>query len=107
MATLKNINPFSKSNPNTGFGTQANWIGGRFVNKDGSFNIRKEGWPLWRQVSVYSFILELTWIQFFGLIVLCYIILNLVFTGLYLLLGFHQLQGYLSNSIWGKVKEVF
>ena len=32
------INPGSKSNPDTGFGNQTN-IGGRFVNKDGSFNL--------------------------------------------------------------------
>ena len=40
MAASK-INPESTANPDTGLGAQAGSIGGRFINRDGSFNIQK------------------------------------------------------------------
>lgn len=107
MAVLKRINTFSKSNPDTGFGVQVNQIGGRFVNKDGSFNMRKEGVPLLERISFYSNLLELSWTRFYAFILLFYLSANLVFTLMYLMAGFHQLQGLLSHTIWGRIKEVF
>lgn len=107
MAFIPKINPHSKSNPDTGFGVQAGQIGGRFVNKDGSFNMRKEGLPLLDRTSFYSNLLELSWNRFFGLILLFYLVVNIFFTLLYLLAGFSQIQGFISGTIWGKVKEVF
>ena len=43
MAKLRSINPFSKVNNDTGFGSNPSTYGGRFVNRDGTFNVRKEG----------------------------------------------------------------
>lgn len=107
MASAKKFNISSKSNPDTGFGVQANQIGGRFVNKDGSFNIRKEGLPLLRRISFYSKLLELSWMQFFWFAIIFYLMANIIFTILYLLAGAHQLQGLLSHTHWGRVKELF
>lgn len=101
------INPFSKSNPDTGFGSQPNSFGGRFVNKDGSFNLKKEGWPLLKRVSFYSYLLELSWIKFLGIIFISYLFINSIFTAFYLLIGHDQLRGFLSTTEWGRVKEVF
>lgn len=106
MAGIK-INPFSRSNPNTGFGTQTSNIGGRFVNKDGSFNLKKQGLPFLKRNSFYSFLLELSWIKFLGVIVLAYLLFNLFFTSVYLLIGHDQLQGFHSTTEWGRIKEVF
>ena len=107
MPSLKKLNPFSKANPDTGFGVQASQIGGRFVNKDGSFNLRKTGWPLFKRVSVYSRLLALSWPQFLLIIVLFYIVVNILFTTLYFLVGYKQLQGLLSTTAWGRMEEVF
>lgn len=107
MAIIPKVNPFSKSNPDTGFGVQANRIGGRFVNKDGSFNLRKDGLPLWKRLSIYSFLMEQSVLSFAGTILLFYILINLLFTGLYLFAGDDELQGFLAVSRWGKIKEIF
>lgn len=107
MPSAKKINISSISNPDTGFGVQANQIGGRFVNKDGSFNMRKEGLPLLERISFYSNLLELSWIHFFCFVILFYLIANVVFTMLYLLAGYQQLQGLLSHTLWGRIKELF
>lgn len=107
MPSAKKINVFSKANPDTGFGVQANQIGGRFVNKDGSFNLRKEGLPLLERISFYSNMLEISWAQFFAFILLFYFSANIVFTILYLLVGQYQLQGLISAAGWARVKEIF
>jgi inward rectifier potassium channel len=107
MASSKKINPSSKTNPDIGFGVQANQIGGRFVNKDGSFNLRKEGLPLSQRMSIYSSLLELSWPQFMGVILLFYLVENLFFTFLYSIAGHDQLQGLISTTFWGRIMEIF
>ncbi len=107
MSSVKKINPFSKSNPDTGFGVQPNQIGERFVNKDGSFNLRKEGLPLLQRLSLYSNLLDLSWTRFLGIIFLSFLILNAFFTALYFLAGDNQIQGLISTSPWERMKELF
>ena len=107
MATRKKINPSSKTNNDTGFGVQASSIGGRFVNKDGSFNIRKIGHPIWERISIYSWLLELSSFKFLMVIVLFYFLANLFFTLLYFMLGQQQIQGLVALSEWSRFKELF
>ena len=99
MAGIK-LNPFSKSNPDTGFGTQTANIGGRFVNKDGTFNLKKQGLPFLKRTSFYSFLLELSWAKFIGVIILAYLLFNVLFTSVYLLIGHNQLQGRIKKFIF-------
>jgi inward rectifier potassium channel len=104
---LSKINGRVKSNPDTGFGTQAGSIGDRFINRDGSFNLRKTGWPFWKRMSVYSFLLELSWLKFLLVTISFYFLVNLFFSLIYMLIGLHQLQGFIETSEWGMVKETF
>lgn len=106
MATSK-INRRSKANPDTGLGAQANSIGGRFINRDGTFNLRKTGLPFWKRISLYSYLMALSWPQFILMIVLLYFLLNLLFTVIYVLIGTNQLQGFIETTEWGKIKETF
>lgn len=76
MDFIKKINPSSKVNPDTGFSTQASQIGGRFVNKDGSFNIRNTGWSRFKIMSLYSHLLEIRWPQFLLFILIFYGLVN-------------------------------
>jgi inward rectifier potassium channel len=107
MPSTKKINAHSKANPDTGFGVQASQIGGRFVNKDGTFNLRKEGLTLLERISFYSNLLEISWLKFFAFILLYYLVANIVFTMLYLVAGHDQLQGLISTTLEGRVKEIF
>jgi inward rectifier potassium channel len=107
MAFRRKINPSSTSNPNTGFGVQANQLGERFLNKDGSYNIRKRGMPFLKTASLYSSLLKLNWIRFLAFIVLFYISINLLFTIFYVLAGADQFTGMLSTTYWGRIKEMF
>lgn len=107
MALGKRINPFLKTNNDTGFGSNASNYGGRFINRDGTFNLRKEGMPFLNRYSVYHHMLTMPRWKFISLIVLFYFAINLLYTGLYFLAGPEQLQGMVALSPWGKFKEVY
>jgi inward rectifier potassium channel len=99
--------PPAGENANTGFGVQVNQVGERFVNKDGSFNIRKTGYPAWQRMSIYSNLLELNGWKFLFLLISTYFVINIIFTIFYLLIGFDELSGYISESYGEKLMEVF
>jgi inward rectifier potassium channel len=103
----RKINPFSKANPDTGFGTQASQIGGRFVNKDGSFNLKREGWPLHKRIGIYSQLMALSGAQFVLVVLGFFLLVNIVFTLLFLMVGYQQFNGLTSHTLWGRVKELF
>ena len=107
MALHKRANPHSKINNDTGFGINASSYGGRFINRDGSFNMRKEGMPFWQRFSIYHTMLNMPRWKFISTIVLFFFAINLVYTLIYLFNGSNQLQGMLSVSPWARFKEVY
>ncbi|SEW34386.1 inward rectifier potassium channel [Chitinophaga sp. YR573] len=107
MALLKRINPFSKTNEDTGFSTTISNYGGRFVNRDGTYNLRKEGRSVLDRYSVYQTLLNLPAWKFTCVLVITFIMLNLLYTAIYLLIGTNELQGIATRSAWGTFKEVY
>ncbi|MBS1662752.1 MAG: transporter [Bacteroidetes bacterium] len=101
------IDPRLKTNNDTGFGTNADSYGGRFINRDGSYNLRKEGVSFFDRYSIYHHMLTLPRWKFIGVIVAFYFAINLVFCSIYLLIGMNQFQGLLSTTPWGLFKEAF
>jgi inward rectifier potassium channel len=99
--------PSTAENVNTGFGVQANAIGDRFVNKDGSFNITKTGYPAFKRVSVYSGLLDLPGWKFLTLLIATYLVINLLFTAGYLMIGTDELDGFRSADYAQRVLETF
>ncbi|WP_343672459.1 ion channel [Chitinophaga sp.] len=107
MALLKHINPFSKTNEDTGFSATISSYGDRFINKDGSFNLRKEGNHIWNRYSLFHIMLNLPTWAFVLVIVGAFILVNLIYTSIYLVIGAAELQGIGSHSAWGIFKEVY
>jgi len=107
MSLPKRVNPFSKINNDTGFGTNASDYGGRFVNRDGTFNLRKEGRPFWERFSVFHSMLNLPSWKFIVLIVSFFLVINLLYTLIYLLIGIDGLTGMIAVTKWQKFKEVY
>ena len=103
----KQIDPLLKTNNDTGFGTNAASYGGRFINRDGTFNLRKEGVSMLERYSIYHHMLTMPRWKFVGLIFCFYFVINLVYTTLYLLAGSDQLTGVIATTPWGKIKEAF
>jgi inward rectifier potassium channel len=96
-----------KSNEDTGFGTNPEDYGGRFVNRDGTFNVRKEGIPFFQRFSLYHSMLNMPTWKFYGTLFAFYLSVNFIFTCIYFLIGGYQFQGILANSQWGIFKELF
>jgi len=107
MPINKKINPFLKTNNDTGFGSNPNSVGGRFINKDGSFNLKREGVPFFRRIGVYQRMLSLPMWRFILVILAFYFVINIVFTGIYLFMGYDQLDGMIADTPWERIKEVF
>src|SRR5262245_38362800 len=64
----------------------------RSINKDGSFNVARRGGS-WHDVHPYLHLLNMSWTKFFGVVVLAYFVINIVFATLYFQLGVESLRG--------------
>ncbi|HVZ26475.1 MAG TPA: ion channel [Sediminibacterium sp.] len=108
MSLHKKINPFSRLNNDTGFSSKTAGVGGgRFINKDGSYNLAKEGMPFWQRISIFHDMLNLPKWKFILVIVLAYLGINLAFTAIYFWIGPQQMQGLPAGHGWIIFKELF
>ncbi|HWB93308.1 MAG TPA: ion channel [Puia sp.] len=103
----RRIDPRLKTNNDTGFGINAASYGGRFINRDGTFNLRKEGMSSVNRFSIYHSMLTMPRWKFICLILLFYFMINLVYSFIYLAVGIDQLQGVIATTFRGKFKEAF
>ncbi len=106
MALLRRLRNL-KSEINTGFGTNSSSTGGRFVNRDGRPNVIKKGVGILYRYSWYHTMLGMNRGKFLFLLFLCYISINLVFAGIYYLIGINHLAGVHSGSSFKNFTEVF
>ncbi len=64
----------------------------RFINADGSFNVRRVGTRL-RDTNLYVFLIRIPWPAFFGLVLLAYVFANTIFASIYYMMGAGTLKG--------------
>lgn len=108
MSLLKNLNIKAKLENNTGFGTNANDYGGRFVNKNGSANVEKRGLHFLSKISWYHTMIEMSGIKFILIILSFYILINLVFALIYFGIGLEHLSGINpSDSRWVQFGQAY
>jgi inward rectifier potassium channel len=105
--TRGRINPVLKTNNDTGFGTNASSYGGRFINRDGSYNLRKEGVSFFERFSIFHTMLNMPTWKFVGVISLFFLFINLLYTAIYSLLGIHGFAGVIGITAWQRFKELF
>lgn len=96
-----------KDNNDTGFGGNPDNYGGRFVNRDGTFNVRKEGVAFYHRFSLYHSMLNMPSWKFFGTLFTFYLTVNLLFGTVYYFVGPTQFVGILSTNPWQFYKEMF
>lgn len=96
-----------KINNDTGFSSKSDTASSRFVNKDGSFNLRKTGLGFVKRFSIFQTMLTIPRWKFIGVVLVFYVVINLLFTSVYILVGVNQLQGMIESDPWTKFKEVF
>ncbi len=107
MSFFKKINPKAKASVTTGFGDNAGNYGGRFLNKNGESNTHKTGLGLLERYSWFHSLLKMKRLHFFMVILGFYICANLVFAGLYYLIGVEHLSGMQTHNEKEKFAEAF
>lgn len=106
MALLKRFRSL-KSEDNSGFGTNSSNTGGRFFNRDGKPNVITRGSGILDKYSWYHTMLQMKRGKFLLLLLLIYISINLIFAGIYYLIGINHLAGVNAGNPWKNFTEVF
>ncbi len=65
----------------------------RFVNRDGSFNVRRTGLPFWSSLSPYHLLLTVSWGKFLGLMMLSFVLINTAFALAFMACGEGAMAG--------------
>jgi inward rectifier potassium channel len=108
MAFLSSINSKAKVFLNSGFGTNSNSYGGRFLNKDGTANVQKRGMGFFDHISWFHTALDMPAWKFISVILFFYIILNFVFALIYFAIGVEHLNGIdMSSSLWVQFGQAY
>ena len=79
----------------------------RLLNRDGSFNVRREGGRFWESLSAYHYLLTISWPKFLGYVVGSYLVANAIFAVIYVLAGRDALTGIHSDTVGGRFGEAF
>ena len=89
LKTIETATPkMSEEDRDLGFGSKvATESRLRFLNRDGTFNVRRTGTGQFSTLNLYHFLLTMSWAQFLGLVLVLYFLSNIVFGLLYSSLG--------------------
>jgi inward rectifier potassium channel len=79
----------------------------RFLNKDGSFNVVREGLSFLRSLSPYHILLTTSWPRFLAMVVLFFLVTNAVFGAAYFACGPGQIAGSKAVSLPAQYLEDF
>src|SRR5882672_10512264 len=98
MASYKKISSTLKSNTDTGFGVSPDSQGGRFINKDGSYNVVKRGLPFYERISFFYKMLTMPAWKFTLTLIVFFISINTIFTAVYVSLNKSEFTGVLPGN---------
>src|SRR5215510_13342899 len=79
----------------------------RLLNRDGTFNVRREGLSVLRSLSLYHHLLTISWTRFFLDVAAFYLVSNLAFASAYVLCGPEALYGTRGATVPERFLESF
>lgn len=79
----------------------------RFLNRDGTFNVRREGLGILGSLSIYHYLLTITWTRFLLYVTALYLGMNALFAALYVLCGADALTGFAAEPTELRFVEAF
>src|SRR5437762_11382051 len=77
----------------------------RLLNRDGSFNVVREGLGLLQTLAPYHILVSISWPRFLGVVSLMYLVLNIVFALAFLACGPGALAGPGSQMLGGRFSQ--
>ncbi|MCU1349275.1 MAG: channel, inward rectifier [Acidobacteria bacterium] len=69
----------------------------RFLNRDGTFNVRREGLGFLSELSFYHYLLTISWTRFLVYVIAFYLGTNALFAFLYVACGAQALTGFVNE----------
>ena len=85
----------------SGFGSRvSDRDGQRLLNKDGSFNVNRSGYPFFRRFNTFNMLLTIPWWKFHVLILGSFIGGNIFFALSYMLIGIEGITGVEGNAFF-------
>jgi inward rectifier potassium channel len=90
-----------------GFGTKVYGKGKRLINPDGSFNVKRVGLPYFSPVNFYHTLISMSWLKFILLILVAYLVANILFAFVYLIVGIENLTNIDDSTSFHKFMEAF
>ena len=90
-----------------GFGTKVVSRNQRLMHPDGRSNVRKRGLSYLEKLQFYHSLTQMSWTKFNLIVVGSYIVMNLVFAGLYELIGVQNLAGVTGRTDIEKFEDAF
>lgn len=104
----RKVDLFEEQLKDLGFGSKVTQASGqRLLNRDGSFNVRREGLPFFESLHLYHSLLTMSWLKFHLFIFAAYLAINALFGGIYLLIGLDSLTGVAGSSLYDRFLEAF
>src|SRR5258706_3838891 len=79
----------------------------RLLNRDGTFNVRREGLGFWDQLSGYHYFLTISWRLFLSYVAASYIASNALFALIYVACGPHTLSGFTNETMAERFGQAF
>lgn len=70
----------------------------RLLNRDGTFNVRREGLGYWEALSAYHYFLTISWPKFLGYVGAAYVVLNALFATAFVVCGEGALSGFSNQT---------
>jgi inward rectifier potassium channel len=79
----------------------------RLLNRDGSFNPRREGMRFLASLNAYHFLLSISWKKFFATVAAGYLAANVLFALAYLAVGPNSITGQAASNFGGEFGRAF
>ncbi len=90
-----------------GFGTRNYGRYNRFLNKDGSVNIKRRGRSLADSIDLFHALITMSWTKFLLLVIISYFVINVIFATFYYLIGYQSFGNLEHGSNWKDFSELF
>ncbi|MBV8544830.1 MAG: transporter [Acidobacteria bacterium] len=79
----------------------------RLLNRDGTFNVRREGLGYWEALSAYHYFLTISWPKFLGYVAAAYVVLNALFAVAFVACGAGALTGFSNEAPMERFTRAF
>jgi inward rectifier potassium channel len=107
-ADLRPVPPPEDPNLDLGFGSVvARESRKRLLNRDGTFNVRREGLSYWESLSAYHYFLTISWPLFLGYVALLYVVTNALFAAGFVACGTEALTGFANEALMERFTQAF